>query len=76
MSASRTSACKTSRSKHPRVREVSVVGVAAGRSHSLTITATGKAFGWGYGGDATLGLSLTLEQNQLVPLEYPHLRVL
>ena len=47
--------------------------VAAGSCHSLALLTEGRVFGWGDGTDACLGLELS--EGQLVPLEYPGLRV-
>ena len=47
------------------------MGVAASAYHCLAVTDSGKVFGWG---DKD-GLGLELNESQLTPLEYPHLRL-
>ena len=47
--------------------------VDVGWGHSLAATADGRALGWGYGGDESLGLGLT--ENQPLPMEYRRLKV-
>ena len=54
------------------LRDVKVSAIAAGIRTNLAVAAGGAAYGWGYGGDATLGLGLT--ENQLTPLQYPSLQ--
>ena len=50
-----------------------VCAVAAGPSHTIATTSGGRAWGWGFGEDASLGLQLV--DHQHTPLEYPALRV-
>ena len=50
-----------------------VCAVTAGTDHSVAIATDGRAWGWGFGRDESLGLRLT--EHQLEPLEYNRLLV-
>jgi len=50
-----------------------ICAVTSGASHTIATTSGGRAWGWGYGTDASLGLQLT--DHQVRPLEYPELRI-
>ena len=49
--------------------QLSVLGDAS----RVVVMRDGRAFGFGYGRDACLGLSLT--RDQYTPIEYPELRI-
>ena len=50
-----------------------ICAVTSGTVHAIATTTGGRAWGWGYGIDASLGLQLTDHQTR--PLEYPDLRI-
>ena len=50
-----------------------ICAVTSGAAHAIANTSDGRAWGWGYGNDASLGLQLT--DHQVRPLEYPELRI-